>query len=86
MDFQGFRQSLSGDAGIRATRDAAECQMATAAEMMFFNGAPLAHVVAYREHLRLEGIARRNQEFTRRMRRLRSNAPAPIFAGLKAAW
>jgi hypothetical protein len=47
--------------------------MATAAEMMFFNGAPLAHVVAYRERLRMEGIAQRNREFSRRVRRLRSS-------------
>jgi hypothetical protein len=73
MDFQDFRPSLSSDAVTRAKRDSAGCQMATAAEMMFFNGAPLAHVVAYRERLRMEGIAQRNREFSRRVRRLRSS-------------
>jgi hypothetical protein len=85
LDFQGFRQSLSSDAGTRAKRDAGECQMATAAEMMFFSGAPLAHVVAYREHLRMASIARRYHEFSRRMGRLRSTAHAPILAGWKNA-
>ena len=85
MEFQDFRQSLSSDNGAGATRDAGECQMATAAEMMFFNGAPLAHVVAYREHLRLASIARRTEEFSRRMRRLRSSAPGPFVAGWKNA-
>lgn len=85
MDFQDFRQALSSDAGIRATRDVEQCQMATAAELMFFNGAPLAHVVAYREHLRLEGIARRNREFSRRMRRLRPSLSGSVLAGWQSA-
>jgi hypothetical protein len=46
LDFQGFRQSLSSDAGTRAKRDAGECQMATAAEMMFFSGAPLKNIIS----------------------------------------
>ena len=78
MDFQDFRQALSSESDFGAAGDACEFQMATAAELMFFNGAPLAHVVAYREHLRLEGIARRNQEFSRRMRRLRPSLQAHI--------
>lgn len=62
-------------------RDAGDGHMATAAEMMFFSGAPLAHVVAYRERLRLDSIARRNQEFSARVRRLRSASHVPIMAG-----
>jgi hypothetical protein len=81
MEVQDFRRSVAGEAGKRAIRDAGECQMATAAEMMFFSGAPLAHVVAYREQLRLDGIARRNQEFSARVRRLRSTSHVPIMAG-----
>lgn len=79
MHFQDVLQPLSSDEGGRAAPDAGECQMATAAEMMFFNGAPLAHVVAYREHLRMESIARRYQEFSIRTRRLRSIAHAPML-------
>src|SRR5690606_30986531 len=56
MDFQDIRQARPGDAGRSATLDAAEWSMATASELMFFGGAPLAHVVAYREHLRMAGI------------------------------
>lgn len=78
MDFRNLRQGLLGDAGNRAMHDARECQMATAAELMFFNGAPLAHVVAYREHLRMESIACRNTELSRSMRRLRSGLRAPV--------
>lgn len=85
MDFRDFRQALSSDAAKGTARAAGECQMATAAEMMFFNGAPLAHVVAYRERLRMEGIARRTEEFSRRMRRLRSSAHRPFAAGWKDA-
>ncbi|MXP42115.1 hypothetical protein GRI75_10730 [Altererythrobacter soli] len=85
MDIQDFRRSFQSDAGNRAIRGADDCQMATAAEMMFFSGAPLAHVVAYREHLRLDGIARRNQQFSARLRRSRSTSHVPIMAGRMAA-
>jgi hypothetical protein len=81
MEVQQFRRSITGDASNRVARDAGGGQMATAAEMMFFSGAPLAHVVAYREQLRLEAIARRNQEFSARVRRLRSTSHVPIMAG-----
>lgn len=84
MDFQDFRQALSSESDFGAAGDACEFQMATAAELMFFNGAPLAHVVAYREHLRLDGIARRNLEFSRRMRRLRPSLQAHILPERKA--
>lgn len=83
MGFQDFRQLSSCDGC--AAPEAGEPQMATAAELMFFQGAPLAHVVAYREHLRMERIARRNQEFSRRIRGLRTGLRGPLLAGGKRA-
>lgn len=85
MEVQDFRRPVQGDAGNREMRDASAGQMATAAEMMFFSGAPLAHVVAYLEQLRLDGIARRSQAFSARVRRLRSTSHVPIIAGRLAA-
>jgi hypothetical protein len=54
---------------------------ATAAEQMFFHGAPLAHVVAYCEHLRMANINRRNMELSRRIARQRPSASRSIFSG-----
>ena len=85
MDFQDFRQEPSSESGIGTMHDTCDFHMATAAELMYFNGAPLAHVVAYREHLRLEGIARRNQEFSRRTRRLRPSLQAHMLPQ-SSAW
>jgi hypothetical protein len=48
---------------------------------MFFHGAPLAHVVAYCEHLRMANINRRNMELTRRIARQRPSASRSIFSG-----
>ena len=62
-------------------RKADECGLATAAELMYFFGAPLAHVVAYCEHLRLENINRRNMEMSRRIARQRPSASRSIFCG-----
>ena len=54
-------------AAFRPTPD--NGSFATAAEQMFFYGAPLAHVVAYCEHLRMANISRRYMQLSRRMAR-----------------
>lgn len=76
-----FRPALFGDPAGLTLQQADECGLATAAELMFFYGAPLAHVVAYCEHLRLENINRRNMELSRRIARQRPSASRSIFSG-----
>lgn len=85
MDFQDFRQAQPGDAVNAAMLDAREWSMATAGELMFFGGAPLAHVVAYREHLRMAGIRRRNIELSERMRSLRPARSGHLLTGWEKA-
>ena len=80
-DLPHLRPALFGDAAGAALRKADECGLATAAELMYFFGAPLAHVVAYCEHLRLENINRRNMELSRRIARQRPSASRSIFSG-----
>lgn len=76
-----LRPALFGDDAGAALRRADERGLATAAELMYFFGAPLAHVVAYCEHLRLENINRRNMELSRRIARQRPSASRSIFKG-----
>jgi hypothetical protein len=71
----------SPGAATQATLQTDDCAFATAAEQMFFLGAPLAHVVAYCEHLRMANISRRNMELSRRIARQRPSASRSIFSG-----
>lgn len=67
---------LTGGVPELSCEDAAQ---ATAAELMFFRGAPLAHVVAYCEHQRRVQIDRRKQELSRRAVRRLPGAGRSVF-------
>lgn len=85
MGFEELHQARFGGTVRAAMEEAGECELATAAELMFFKGAPLAHVVDYCEHMRMENISRRNMEMSRRMGRLRPTHRGSIFRSWEAA-
>lgn len=84
MDSRDTLPALWSGIGTAQVGAAGENQITTASELMFFGGAPLAHVVAYGEHLRMERIARRNQACSRRICGLRSRPAERVYAGWKS--